>query len=116
MLYLNLKRVLRLRGIEKPNKFIVNLGFAPATARNLLRNKIWRMDFEHLERFCLALNCTPNDLLQWIPPENRAGAETQALIKLKRDDKEDLSKLLGSLPMEKFEQVKEILQQELKNK
>ena len=82
MLYLDLKRILRLRGITQPNKFITNLGFSPATARNILPNKVWRIN---LERFCLALNCTPNDLLQWQPPENRADAEAQALNKLKRD-------------------------------
>ena len=115
MLYFNLKRVLRLRGIEKPNKFIISLGFAPATARNILRNSVWRMDFQHLERFCLALNCTPNDLLEWIPPENQTDADKQALMKLKRDDKEDISKMLGSMPLEKLEEAAHILQ-ELKNK
>lgn len=115
MLYLNLKRVMRLRGIEKLNKFIIDLGFAPATARKLLSNQVWRLDLDHLERFCLALNCTPNDLLQWIPPENRSDADAQALMKLKREEKEDLSKLLVSLPMDKFEEAASILQ-ELKNR
>ncbi len=114
MLYLNIKRVLRLRGIEKPNQFIINLGFAPATARNILRNSVWRMDFAHLERFCLALNCTPNDLLEWMP-ENQPNAETQALFKLKREGTEDLSKLLNTLPIEQFDKITEILR-ELKSK
>ena len=109
MLYLNLKRVMRLRGIEKHNKFLVDLGFAPATVRNLLKNAVWRMDFENLERICLALNCTPNDVLEWLPPDNQANPEAQALIKLTRKKENDLPKLLKDLPIEKFEQIIDLL-------
>lgn len=114
MLYINLKRVMRMRGIENYNKFIIGLGFAPATARYLQGFGVRRINFEHLERICLALNCTPNDLLEWHPPDNQANPEAQALIKLKRNREEDLSKLLRTLPMEKFEQIAEILQDSTK--
>lgn len=114
MLYINIKRVMRLRGVENKNKFLVDLGFAPATARKLLGPGARRMDFMHLERLCLALNCTPNDLLEWRPEDAQAADAERALIKLKRDREEDLPKLLHSLPMEKFEQIAEILQ-DLKN-
>lgn len=67
MLYLNLKRVMRLRGIDNHYKLLVDLGFAPATVRNFLGSGVRRIDFEHLERICLALNCTPNDVLEWLP-------------------------------------------------
>ena len=110
MLYINLKRVMRLRGVENHYKMLLDLGFAPATARNLLGNAVRRISFKHLERLCLALNCTPNDVLQWLPPDNQATPEAQALIKLKRNQDEDISKLLNTLPMEKFEQIAEILQ------
>lgn len=110
MLYLNIKRLMRIRGIDNHYKFILDLGFAPATVRNLLSNAVWRINFDHLEKFCLALNCTPNDILQWQPPDNQANAEAQALIKLKRDPAEDLPKLLSSLPMEKFDEIIGIIQ------
>ena len=101
---------MRLRGIQNYNKFITGLGFAPATARNFQGFGVRRINFEHLERICLALNCTPNDLLEWHPADNQATPETQALIKLTRNQDVDISKLLSTLPMEKFEQIAEILQ------
>lgn len=105
---------MRLRGVEDHYKMLLNLGFAPATARNFLGYGVRRITFEHLEQLCLALNCTPNDLLEWKPADSQATAEAQALIKLKRDQ-EDLQKLLGSVPMEQIEQAFGIIQ-ELKNK
>lgn len=110
MLYLNLKRVMRLRGVENHYKMLVDLGFAPATVRNFLANRVWRISFEHLEKLCLALNCTPNDLIEWLPPDNQANADAQALIKLKRNKEDDLPKLLKDLPIEKFEEIIDILQ------
>lgn len=115
MLYINLRRVMQMRGVNNHYKMLVDLGFAPATARNFLGGAVERINLEHLERLCLALNCTPNDLLEWSPADNQANAEAQALIKLKRSGEADLSKLLGTLPMDKFEQVIDILQ-DLKSK
>ncbi|MET0754388.1 MAG: helix-turn-helix transcriptional regulator [Pyrinomonadaceae bacterium] len=110
MIDINLKRVMNLRGVRNPYKFLLDLGFAPATARHFLGFVVSRINFEHLERLCLALNCTPNDLLEWKPPENQANPNEQALIKLKRGDDEDLPKLLKTLPIDKFEQIVDILQ------
>lgn len=101
---------MRLRGIENHYKLLVDLGFAPATVRNLLGCSVRRIDFEHLERICLALNCTPNDILEWLPAETHINAEAQDLIKLKRDKEADLSKLLSKIPMEKFEEIAGLLQ------
>lgn len=115
MLYLNLKRVMHLRGVDNHYKKLLSLGLAPATARYMLGDEVRRISFVHLERLCLALNCTPNDLLRWEPPEKMANAATQSLIKLKRDREEDLAKLLGQLPIDRFEQIIDMLQ-DLKSK
>lgn len=115
MLIINLKRVMRLRGVEKRSKLLVALGMAPATARNFLAGDAQRIQLEHLEKICLALNCTPNDLFEWHPsPPQNINPETRALNKLNRQG-EDLGQLLGSLPLEKFEQIMDIMQ-ELKDK
>ena len=110
MLYLNVKRVMRLRSIENPYKLLLDLGFAPATARNFLGNSVLRIKFEHLQRLCLTLNCTPNDLIEWKPSEKHVNAESQSLSKLNRSGEKDISKLLGELPIDKFEQIIDVLQ------
>ena len=114
MLYINVERVMRLRRIENPYRMLLSMGFAPATVRRILKKQVYRLDLAYLEMLCVALNCTPNDLLEWHPSEKQIGVTELALIKLKRDGEEDIAKLFGSLPMEKFGQIADIIK-ELKN-
>lgn len=106
---------MNLRGVPNHYRMLLDLGFAPATAKNFLGDDVRRITFDHLERLCVALNCTPNDLLEWKPADSQATAETQALIKLKRDKEENIPKMLNSLPIEQLEQAFGVIQ-ELKNK
>lgn len=92
MLFINIKRAMRLRGIDNHYHFLLNLGFVPSTANNFLRGQVEHLKLDQLERLCLALNCTPNDLLEWRPAENQATPDAQALIKLKRNQEDDISK------------------------
>lgn len=105
MIYLDIKRVMKVRGIENHYKKLVDLGISPAKVKNLLGKSAIRITFDHLEKICLLLNCTPNDLLVWRPNDAQANPEAQALIKLKRDESEDLSKIMKSLPIEKFDEI-----------
>lgn len=110
MLILNIKRVLRLRGIEKHYNFLLGLNFVPSTAHNFLKGAVGQIKFEQLEQLCLALNCTPNDLFEWRPEANRAVADTHSLNNLKKKTEKDLPELLGEVPLERFEQIVDILQ------
>jgi hypothetical protein len=101
---------MRLRGIEKHYNFLLNLGFVPSTANNFLRDEVTLFRLEQLEKLCMALNCTPNDLLEWKPDANQAVAETHSMNNLKRQGDRDFPKLLNAVPMEKFEQIVDILQ------
>ncbi len=110
MLYLNINRVMRLRGFSDPYKTLVKNGFVPVTARKLTKNELRRVDLDVIEKLCLTLNCTPNDLFAWQPSQSQANPEAQALIKLKRDPAQDVSKMLAALPLEKFDEVAGIIQ------
>ena len=111
MLSLNVKRVMRLRGVENQRSLLDDLEFAPATARRLLAGDVLRIELEDLEKLCIALKCTPNDLLDWTPPESlEANASGQALHKLTHDP-EDITRLLGSLPLEKVQALADELRQ-----
>jgi|CXWL01.1.fsa_nt_gi succinate dehydrogenase flavin-adding protein (antitoxin of CptAB toxin-antitoxin module) len=76
-------------------------------------NEILDLKPDHLERLCLLLNCTPNDLFDW-----RAGCKTvvhdaqlcRTLIK----QKNDIQTTLRELPLDKLEKLGEMLA-ELKN-
>src|SRR4051794_2470017 len=76
MLTFNLHRIFALRGIDGPNEFLTQSGFSAADIEQLLGPWHTTVDIGEVERLCVALNCTPNELFEWrvdaIPtiPEN----------------------------------------------
>ena len=60
---LNLKKVL-----EQQQKSVYWLkkatGISHATIYKMVNNETTMITFENLEKLCIALNCTPNDLLK----------------------------------------------------
>ena len=67
MLTLNLSRIFKARAIEQPYKFLVTNGFVPFIAHKYKNSKVTQIRVDHIEKLCIALNCTPNDLFEWFP-------------------------------------------------
>lgn len=112
MLYLNVGRVLNLRGIVKWFSYLHKNGFIRSTATSLVSNKVYQIRFSLLEQLCLLLNCTPNDLFQWQPDEHQKVTENVALKVLIRDNSAlVISQIVKDMPIEKLERVKELLTQ-----
>jgi len=115
MLVFNPNRMFRLRKIDRPHLMLVKNGFAKSSATNLLNYVSRRVTVEHLEKLCVLLNCTPNDLFEWRGKTNEALDERHALNSLKRSDKsENLTEMIRKIPVEKLPQVDELLR-ELQN-
>src|SRR5579872_4839676 len=70
MIKIDLKRILIDKGIDNPNQFLRKHGFSSLLASRLVRDQIINVNFNIMERLCLALHCTPNDLLTWYNPSN----------------------------------------------
>ena len=105
MLKLNLVRALQLRGVKSHSRFLYELGFAASSVRGLLNDTFGQIKYEQLEKLCVALNCTPNDLFEWQPDENRQLAPTHSLNKLK---KKNLAQMMSDVPLENFERVADL--------
>jgi len=114
MIYFNVKRVLKLRGIENPYKFLTKNGFVSQTATNLANNQIGHIKPEQMEKLCLLLHCTPNDLFEWQPDANMLGSENHPLKALVRAPSPHISELVKDLPVEKMPELEEIIKN-LKN-
>lgn len=110
MFYFDIKRVMKLRGVEKHYNLMIELGFVPSSANSFLRREARQIKLDQLERLCVALNCTPNDLIEWRPDANQSVSETHSLNSLRKKGDKDLPELLKEVPMEKFEKIVEILQ------
>jgi DNA-binding Xre family transcriptional regulator len=112
MLYLNVGRVMSSRGILQRYAYLTKNGFIRSTASKLASNQTWQIRYSLLEQLCLVLNCTPNDLFQWLPDENQQVGENTALKILIRNEKESaISQIVKDIPFEKLERAKELLAQ-----
>lgn len=110
MLFLNLQRVFQLRDVKNPYSKLMKIGISSATASNLLNYRVQSINHKHLEKICELLNCEPNDLYEWKPSDDTPNPENHPLKNLKRDDSsKKISEMLKNIPLEKFNQVEELL-------
>ncbi|HJV79002.1 MAG TPA: helix-turn-helix transcriptional regulator [Paludibacter sp.] len=115
MLKVNILRVCSIRSINKPLSFFRNHGFSPASATRIAGGYMNSFSLETIEKLCLSLNCTPNDLLEWIPSKDMAANTTHSLNTLKRNEAflTNVTQLVNSASLEKLERIQEIIQKEL---
>lgn len=113
MLELNLKRIFKARGIDMPYKFLVKNGFVPFTAHKYKNGKVEHIRLDHIEKLCILLNCTPNELFEWTPDDLLDDRKDNPLQKIrKREKKLEISKILSRMSLEKLEEVEKMLQTE----
>jgi len=111
MLRLNIHRLLQLRGIERPYSFLVRNGFVPQTATNIVNNNIGHIKPPQLEKLCLLLNCTPNDLFDWHPNKDQVVTPDHALHTLTKRSQTTttLSQAVRELPLDKLQKLTNLL-------
>ena len=115
MLKVNILRVCDIRSIKKPFSYFKNRGFSPAAATRMAGGRMNSFSLETIEKLCLLLNCTPNDLLEWVPSKDMAANTTHPLNALKRNDASlaAFTELVNGAPLDKLEKIQEIIQKEL---
>ncbi len=110
-----LQNTLKQRGVPSPLKFLVHNGFTYHTAHRLLHNNVDSISFPHLEKLCVLLNCTINDLFVWHKAENSTVADTHPINKLSAQPSTvNISQTLLQLPYDKIAQLEKLVN-ELKN-
>ena len=110
MMQLNLQRIFKMRGIDQPYKFLVQNGFVPFTAHKYKNNKVEAIRLDHIEKLCVLLHCTPNDILEWSPNDLLEDFPEHPLQKIRRKDKKlEIGKMLSKMPIEKLEEIERML-------
>src|ERR1043165_618443 len=100
MMQLNLQRIFKARGIEQPYKYLVQNGFVPFTAHKYKNAKVEHIRLDHIEKLCILLNCTPNDIFEWSPNDLLEDAPNHPLQKIRRRDKKiEISKMLSQMSL-----------------
>ena len=115
MLHYTFDRIFKARGIEKPFTFLEKAGFSSNLASKINNNKVKRLNFDVMERICTVLNCTPNDLMEWIPDKNTSLPADHALRLLEKPAKElNLVQQLNAVPLGKMTDISQLIDEYLK--
>lgn len=110
MLYLNLTRILKIRGIDKPFSHFMSLGYSRSLASRMAQNQIVSFTPEKLERYCIEFNCTPNDLFEYKPAVKNPLSADHPLMALQRKEKiTEINSLLQNLSLEKIRELADLL-------
>ncbi len=117
MLYINLVKAIHNRGFQNPNSFLIKAGFTYYTASRILNNIKGGLSYTDLEKICIALNCTPNDIFAWQPPANANIPADHPLQKLKpKEEGPTIQQQLQHLPQDKLDEVKKFISSLVENK
>jgi|SRR3990170_1754825 len=108
MLKINCKKVMVARGILSPIIHLRKHGLAYHHAHRLLVKNFRVISLDVLEKLCLALNCTPNDVLEWTPDTPAQDTELTSL-RLLKPEANNVSTLLSELPYNKLKEIVKIL-------
>lgn len=104
MLVFNMKRVFAIRGIDKPFTFLRDNGFPASTASLMLNYHRANIGVKMLEKLCVALSCTPNDLFDWRDDGKTALADAHPLNSLrKKVVAKKISDIIKDIPLEKLD-------------
>ncbi len=112
MLKLNLRTILKARGIIYPFKYLVNEGITSRAASDLLNNKSGTVKIKNIEIICRLLHCTPNDIFSWSPSKNYDLPNTHPLQKLKEKDIDfDLKETIKTIPLDQLAEIVKIFKE-----
>lgn len=105
-------RIMAMRGIEKMFGFLRKNGFVPSTANFMVKGAAFSIKVDHIEKLCIALNCTPNDLFNWYPDPKNPLPENHALYAIKRENPvgTNLKELLLNVPPDKLPEIENLLE------
>jgi len=117
MIRYNFERIFRAKGIDKPYSYLVRSGFSENFSTRVKNNKIKMLSLEQLERLCIVLRCSPNDLLEWQPDKHSNPGKDHPLNALFRPGKMiDMGKTLHSIPLDRIEEIEALINERINAK
>lgn len=113
MLSIQLKNLFALRGIRHPYGWLVKNGMPVVAARHFAAGTYRHAPLQHLEKLCLLLRCTPNEIFAWQPaPGTDATHQPLSALIPTPADRESLLEVLDSLSIEELRKLGEKIKQE----
>lgn len=114
MLKFNFTRVFKARGIERPYTYLVKSGYSASFATRVVNNKVRQLNAIDVEKLCVMLRCTPNDLLEWIPGQNYNSGEGHPLSSLRRIGSDgQINRILYNIPVDRLSEIEQLIMKEV---
>lgn len=107
----DIRRVFNARSITNPVAFLIKAGISNATAVKLMRNQQSGIKWQQLQKICIALNCTPNDIFTSTGAITKLSA-AHALSAIVRPPEENLQQMLLKLPANKLDKLRRLIEEE----
>lgn len=102
MLTYNLQPLFSQRAIKNKVAYLIKAGFNKQTAARIIRNKFSALKLSQIERLCLALHCTPNDIIEYTPDPQKP-IPNHPLTKLIRTKTPiQLTNIVDDIPFDKL--------------
>lgn len=99
-----------MRGVDRPYRFFRKLGISHTVSSRFAHDDFNKISLKNLLKICIALNCTPNDLLEWHPTEGQQKQEHLALHALKpRPAGTDMASLFKKMTPEQMEEIARVI-------
>jgi DNA-binding Xre family transcriptional regulator len=115
MLTYNFNRVFKARGIERPFTYLRKAGFSEHFASKVKDNKVRHLDLKYLEKLCILLRCTPNDVVQWVPDSGDQLDANHPMCLIQKPERDiDLTKTLNSVPLGLMAEIEKMIVEKIK--
>lgn len=108
MITIFVKKLMQLRGYNARPSELTKVGFLHSSAKEILSGKVTSIKLSTLNNLCVALNCTPNDILNYtntdgLPPEH-------ALNKITKHQHDNIQEMLTKLSVEELNKFYDLVQ------
>lgn len=114
MLLYNFDRIFKARGISMASTYLKKNGFSDGFATKIKYNRVKVLRLRELERLCLLLKCTPNDFLEWTPDDKYGVDSDHPLYEIQKTDKViDITKILSSVPLDKLDEIEQMINEKI---
>lgn len=116
MLKLSVMPLLHARGVKNKTAYLQKMGMSYHAARYIVGDHMHSFNLQVVEKICLALDCTPNDLLFFVPSSQDV-PKTHPLHSLHKDRfRDELAEGVQQLSPTELELLKEQLRLLLERK
>jgi hypothetical protein len=114
MLKFNFTRVFKAKGIDRPYTYLVKAGYSASFATRAVNNKVRRLNLADVEKLCVMLQCTPNDLLEWVPNKNFSTEQGHPLSSLQRISNDSrINSILYNIPVDRLSDIEQLILKEM---